>query len=170
MRYQGRRAGRDTDNTLLLAAAGLGVFFAARTAVRFSRRFDFGGKTVLITGGSRGLGLLLAREFLDEGANVAICARDSAELERAKAALRGVGRRGRVVTIACDVTDNGQGGQMVREVVAELGSLDVLVNNAGTITVGPMETMTLADYEEAMKTHFWTSLYTTLAALPVMRG
>src|SRR5688572_3015266 len=104
MRYHGRRSGRDTDDTLLLAAAGLGVFFAARTAVRFSRRFDFEGKTVLITGGSRGLGLLLAREFLGEAANVAICARDSAELDRAKEALRGAARGGRVLTVACDVT------------------------------------------------------------------
>ena len=58
---------------------------------------------------------------------------------------------------------------MVRQANAQLGPVDVLVNNAGTITVGPMEVMTLEDYELAMKTHFWAPLYATLAVLPQMR-
>src|SRR5688500_19538235 len=58
---------------------------------------------------------------------------------------------------------------MVGEVVNHFGGVDVLVNNAGTIAVGPMETMTVADYEEAMRTHFYGPLYTTLAVVPHLR-
>ena len=58
----------------------------------------------------------------------------------------------------------------VREVVNRFGAVDVLVNNAGTISVGPMEVMTIEDYEKAMKTHFWGPLYTTLAVLPQMKA
>jgi NAD(P)-dependent dehydrogenase (short-subunit alcohol dehydrogenase family) len=122
---------------------------------------------VLITGGSRGLGLLLAREFVEQGARVAICARDGDELDRAAADL--ARRGGDVASIPCDVTDREQVERTVRDVERHFGRIDVLVNNAGTISVGPMEVMNLGDYEESMKTHFWGPLYATLAALPGMK-
>ena len=158
------------DNTLAFAAAGLGMFLAARSAVRWSRRFDFSGKTVLVTGGSRGLGLLMAREFVDEGARVAICARDGDELNRAREDLLEGRRDAQVLALPCDLTDRTQIERMVADVNERFGGVDVLVNNAGTILVGPMEVMTPEDYEEAMRLHFWAPLYTTLAALPHMRS
>jgi NAD(P)-dependent dehydrogenase (short-subunit alcohol dehydrogenase family) len=128
---------------------------------------DLRGKTVFITGGSRGLGLVMAREFVERGSRVALCARDSDELDRAAADLS---RRGAdVASVVCDVTDRGQVERTVRDVESHFGRIDVLVNNAGTISVGPMEVMNVGDYDEAMKTHFWGPLYTTLAALPAMR-
>jgi NAD(P)-dependent dehydrogenase (short-subunit alcohol dehydrogenase family) len=75
-----------------------------------------------------------------------------------------------VMAIQCDITVQEQVDEMVRVVVGHYGQLDVLVNNAGVISVAPMEEMTLLDYEEAMQTHFYGPLYTTLAALPAMRG
>jgi len=152
---------------MVLAAAGVGLFLAARAAVRRSRWIDLNGKAVVITGGSRGLGLVMAREFLAKGARVALCARDEAELDRAAADLRR--RAGDVLALPCDVTDQAQVEQTVRQVESRLGRIDILVNNAGTISVGPLEVMNVGDYEEAMRTHFWGPLYTTLAALPGMR-
>jgi short-subunit dehydrogenase len=67
------------------------------------------------------------------------------------------------------VTDRDQVERTVREVEHHFGRIDVLVNNAGTISVGPMEVMNLGNYEESMKTHFWGPLYATLAALPGMK-
>lgn len=154
-------------DALMLAAVGIGALLATRAVARRWREYDLRDKTVLITGGSRGLGLVMAREFAREGARVAVCARDVADLARARADLRARGAR--ALTIPCDVTDREQVNEMVRNVRQRFGPIDVLVNNAGVIEVGPMEEMTLEDYEEAMKTHFWAPLYTTLAVLPAMR-
>jgi NAD(P)-dependent dehydrogenase (short-subunit alcohol dehydrogenase family) len=154
----------------LLGAAAIlsGAAFAARQAVRRSRYMDFGGRIALITGGSRGLGLVLARQLAEQGACVAICARDEGELNRARDELRT--KCDDVLAVQCDVTVREQVDEMIRGVIGHYGRLDVLVNNAGVISVAPMEEMTLLDYEEAMQTHFCGPLYTTLAALPAMRG
>ena len=162
-----RRRDDASDNLVYLALAGAGVYAAATAAVRWSRRFDLRGKVVLITGGSRGLGLLMAREFAAEGARLAICGRDAEDLH---VAVEDLASRGAVVVaVPCDVRDQQQVHRMVEEVVARFGGIDVLVNNAGTITVAPVEHMTLADYEEAMQTHFYGPLYVTTAALPHLR-
>ncbi len=155
------------QNGLLLAAAGVGAFVAGRAVLRRWREYDLRGQTVLITGGSRGLGLVMAREFAREGARVAICARNNAELEQARADL--AARGADVLAVLCDVTDKVQVGSLVETVRDRFGRIDVLVNNAGVIQVGPMEVMTIEDYDEAMRTHFWAPLYTTLAVLPEMR-
>ena len=158
---------KKNQDALLWAAAGVGALLGVRAAVRKWREYDFRGKSVLITGGSRGLGLVLARELTREGARVAICARDPEELERARLDLKGRGAD--VLAFPCDVTDRAQVEELVRLCRDRFGGVDVLVNNAGVIQVGPMEVMTLADYEEAMNIHFWGPLYTTLAVLPDMR-
>src|SRR5687768_16914435 len=163
-----RRDKTGPNAALALAAAGAGVFLLGRSLVRQRRWMDLDGKTALITGRSRGFGLLLAREFADAGANVVICARDEAELESARRDLSS--RNANVVAVPCDVTDRLQVERLIRDAEGRFGGIDVLVNNAGTITVGPMEVMTLEDYQEAMNTHFWGPLYTTLAALPGMKS
>src|SRR5437764_8192687 len=150
--------------TLLLAAAGVGAALGVRSLIRRQRFFPLQDRTVLITGGSRGLGLVLARELVREGARLAICARDREELDRARRDLDS--RGGKVFPWRCDVTDQWQVQEMVKAVQDRFGAIDVLVNNAGVIEVGPVETMTLDDYEEALKTHFWGPLYTILSVLP----
>jgi short-subunit dehydrogenase len=68
------------------------------------------------------------------------------------------------------VTDRAQVAELVEVVTRRFGPVDVLVNNAGVIQVGPLEVMTLEDFEQAMAVHFWGPLYTTLAVLPQMRA
>src|SRR5262245_59124293 len=152
-------------DALTLTAAGLGAWWLYRTLS--SPSYSFRGKNAFITGGSRGLGLVLARELLAQGANVAVCARDAGELALAYADL--AGRGGRVVVVRCDVTDHDSVRDAVLLARARLGPIDVLVNNAGVIGVGSLETQTLDDFERAMKTHFWASVYTTFEVLPQMR-
>jgi NAD(P)-dependent dehydrogenase (short-subunit alcohol dehydrogenase family) len=158
---------QNNRNSLLLAAAGAGALLAAGALLRRRSSYDLDGKTVLITGGSRGLGLVMAREFADRRAHVAICARDPQEINSALDDLRGRGAD--AFGFPCDVADRAQVGEMVRLVRDKFGRIDVLVNNAGVIQVGPMDVMTLDDYEQAMNVHFWGPLYTMMAVLPEMR-
>ena len=153
---------------LLAAAVVAGGALAARALVRARRSYELRDRVVLITGGSRGLGLVLAREFAGHGSRVAICARDMDELERARLDLEGRGAR--VLALTCDVTDRAQVEAMVRDVTREWTTVDVLVNDAGVIQVGPFDSLTREDYEDAMRTHFWGPLNTILAVLPQMRA
>ncbi len=128
---------------------------------------DLNGRVALVTGASRGLGFLIARELAREGCRVAICARDTAELERARVGLEAEGAT--VLAAPCDVADREQVGALVARVVAELGGLDVLVPNAGIIQTGPVETMRVEDFEDAMGSMFWGVVHPTLAALPHLK-
>jgi len=151
---------RNSLFSISAAAAGAGVVAYILTRPKA----DLRGQTVLITGGSRGLGLALAREFAGEGCRLMLCARDTTELNRAAANLAAEGAE--VRTAACDVADRTGVAQLVAETIAHYGRLDILVNNAGVIQVGPVSAMTLEDFEDAMDTMFWGMVHTTMAALP----
>jgi NAD(P)-dependent dehydrogenase (short-subunit alcohol dehydrogenase family) len=148
-----------------LTAAGVGLALGLRSLLR--PRMSFRDKTVLITGGTRGLGLILARDFLKEGARVVICGREESTLQRARTELEHLG--GEVLAVPCDVTDPVQVEAMVSSVHERFGAVDVLVNNAGVIQTGPLESMTIEDFEDSIATHLWAPLYTTLAVLPEMK-
>jgi NAD(P)-dependent dehydrogenase (short-subunit alcohol dehydrogenase family) len=152
----------------MAAALALGAFLGARALISARRSYDLRGRVVLITGGSRGLGLALAREFAGRGSRVAVCARDADELERARLDLEGRGAQ--VLALACDITDGARVDAVVRDVTSQWGRIDVLVNDAGVIQVGPLDTLTREDYEDAMRTHFWGPLNTIMAVLPQMRA
>ncbi len=149
----------------VLGAAGC---CAALIRLSCSPRIDLRGKVVLITGGSRGLGLAIAREFVSKGAIVAICARNKAELDRAIVDLRG--RGGEAHSFVCDVGDREQVQTMIADVTTLLGPIDILVNYAGVIKVGPVLDMQASDFEQAMNVMFWGMLNATLAVLPEMLG
>lgn len=152
---------------ILWTALGSACCAAAIAYVRAMRKFDLRDKVVLITGGSRGLGLVLAREFASRGARVAVCARNRAELSNVETDFHRWGNT--LLALECDVTDRAQVEQMISTVERDLGSIDVLVNNAGTILVGPLDNHRIEDFEHAMRTNFWAALYTTFAVLPAMK-
>ncbi len=143
------------------------IVTAARFLVRWLHADDLRGRVVLITGGSRGLGLVLARTCLRAGTRVAICARDERELARALRELRHVSRD--ILACRCDVTNPDDVRELAGVVRQRWGAVDALINNAGVIQVGPVDTMTLEDYDESMRTHFWAALYTIREVLPDMR-
>ena len=136
-----------------LAAAGIGAV-AAYTALRRPRSdYDFQNRVVLITGGSRGLGLVLARQLAEKGARIAICARNQEELLRAENDLKSRGAE--VFQTVCDVRNQSEVNRMIDTVRNHYGQIDVLINNAGVIQVGPLENQTQEDFETAMAIHFW---------------
>ena len=149
-------------------AAGLGAAWAAGRLARTRHAISFDGRVVVLTGGSRGLGLVMARMLVDEGAKLVLLARDLSELERAREDLETSGR-GEVMTIRCDVRRRADVRAAIDTVLDQWRSVDVLINNAGVIQVGPLEHMTEEDFENAMATHFWGPLHLILEIAPIMR-
>jgi NAD(P)-dependent dehydrogenase (short-subunit alcohol dehydrogenase family) len=153
--------------------AGLVVLGAAAAAgvVAWRRRAgdSLVGEVALVTGGSRGLGYLLACQLLKEGCRVAICGRDEPTLERAVDRLRQE-TGGEIVGWPCDVGDAQAVERLITRTLTRFGRIDMVVNNAGTIQVGPVETFTLEDFRRTMDADFWGAVHTTLATLPHMRS
>ncbi len=150
---------------LTTAALLLGAWITTR--VIRTTRYTLRDKVVLITGGSRGLGLVLARHICARGGNVALIARDREELARAKADLAPCG--GKVLTIECDLLDAAQIQSAVRRIIDRFGKIDILINNAGIIEVGPLEHLTREDFERAMRLHFWAPYELISQIIPEMR-
>ncbi|MGN6030105.1 MAG: SDR family NAD(P)-dependent oxidoreductase [Thermomicrobiales bacterium] len=151
-------------------AAGLGAgvtFAAAREGIARLREEDLTGQVALITGGSRGLGLAIARELASAGCRIAICARDMDELDRAARELEPT--HPETLALICDVGDEAAVEAMVRQVLDRFGQVDILVTAAGIIEVADVRTLGADDFRTAMDTMFWGTLYPILAVLPGMR-
>jgi len=100
------------------------------------------GRSAIVTGGSKGLGLAIAEEYARSGADVAILARDPGALAEAKQRISGGAPGGKVLAISCDVAKAAEIKKAYDQVMAELGKVDIFVNNAGQSTRGPSETIT----------------------------
>jgi len=155
-------------NSRVLRWAGA-LLLAVWLILRITRtaRYSLHNKVALITGGSRGLGLVLARQICAQDGKVALIARDPDELARAKADL--APRGGAVLTIECDLLDAGQIQSTVRQIINRFGKIDILINNAGIIEVGPLEHMGRDDFERAMRVHFWAPFELVSQVVPEMR-
>jgi 3-oxoacyl-[acyl-carrier protein] reductase len=107
------------------------------------------GQVALVTGGSRGIGLAIAEELASAGAKVAVVARDGARAEAAAAGLPGEGHRG----YGCDVAASEAVNELVKRVEAEMGGLDVLVNNAGVTRDNLLMRLKDEDWDAVMDTN-----------------
>jgi short-subunit dehydrogenase len=126
------------------------------------------GEVAVVTGGSRGLGRLIAEELSRQGCRIVVCARDRTELEETKQSLGALGAE--VLAVVCDVQDPDDLHRLVAATLERFGRIDLLVNNAGIIQVGPAQELQVADFEKALSTIFWGTVRTTLAVLPHMRA
>lgn len=157
-----------TTSGALLAAA------LAGSALRKPRpRWNPAGKTVVITGASRGLGLKLAEQFALAGAKVVLAARDANELERAKELLLANNsslHAENLFLLPCDLMQPSDCKRLVEEASHHFGQVDVLINNAGLIHVGPIEQQPLEAYREAMEIDYFATVQTVQAVLPQMIG
>lgn len=122
------------------------------------------GRAVLVTGGSKGIGLACARAFLQEGAKVAIVSRDAGNLEKAAAQL------GKVVTIAADLTRAEEAARMHAQAEAALGTIDVLVNSAGAAKRYLPEELNSQAWHAAMDAKYFTYIHAMDAVLPGMKA
>ncbi|MFA7668240.1 MAG: SDR family oxidoreductase [Burkholderiaceae bacterium] len=124
------------------------------------------GKVVLVTGGSKGIGLACALAFANEGARVAIISRDSANLASARQALQDVGRSAHAV--AADLRDPDAAAAAVRDIEAALGPIDILVNSAGAAKRHPPAELTAQAWRDAMDAKFFTYIHAIDVVLPGM--
>lgn len=162
-----RKPSAETLKTVGWIAAGVGALVIANAVYRAATKMDLEGKVVLITGGSRGLGYILARQLAQKKAKVAICARSTDQLMVAKMNLDAEGSD--VLAITADVTDQERVKVLIDQVVSHYGRIDILINNASIMQVGPFENVTIEDFEKAMNTHFWASLYLIHEVIPYMK-
>lgn len=160
-----------------IAAAGAGVLCAGAVAAGVcainGRRNSRGlrGKVVVITGGSRGLGLAMAEEFGRLGARLVLAARNAFELERAQHHLvqrRAVQSADDVLTVSADLRSPEDAQRLMAEATKHFGQVDILVNNAGVINVAPVENQRIEDFHGVMDANFFSGLHCTLAVLPQM--
>ena len=126
-----------------------------------------GRPVAIVTGASRGLGFLLARELADRGHDLVVNARSESGLAVAVSSLQERGAQ--VVSVPGDLTDPALGQRLVDAATERFDRLDVLVTNAGSIQVGPALAMRAHDYANAMDLMFFGVLHPVLAALPVMK-
>jgi NAD(P)-dependent dehydrogenase (short-subunit alcohol dehydrogenase family) len=152
---------------LTLGALSVAGYYAARAMIRQRRYIDLKDKTAIVTGGSRGLGLAIARELAAAGVKLALCARTEEDLQEAAAGLRQIG--GPVTTHVVDVRDPAAVMQLVKEVEDRWEKVDLLFNVAGVMIVGPIDEMTLEDFQEVMQTNCFGPLHTMMATAPGMR-
>ncbi len=146
----------------LLAAAGfvLGAYSGRK-------REKLEGRIAWVNGGSRGLGLLVAVEMARRGAKVAVTARDQAELDESRRLLSEFSPDH--LAARCDAAKRDQVEAAARQITERFSRIDVLVNCASIIQVGPLQAMGAADFEEAIATNLLGYVYTSLAVLPLMR-
>nr|WP_276169158.1 SDR family oxidoreductase [Zobellia alginiliquefaciens] len=149
-------------------AVAVGGLVAARHLHRKKRHLELSGRVILITGATRGLGLVMARQLSQAGAKVAICGRNQEELDAACRQLSEL--TSEFLGINCNVTDKVQVQEMMSHIQRHWGEVEVLINNAGIIQVGPMEHMNEEDYRQAINVHFWAPFNLIKEALPGMKA
>jgi short-subunit dehydrogenase len=151
----------------LIAAGVAGVLYARSRTPSYIRR----GRVSIITGGSSGLGLALAHRFGRAGLKLVLAARTMSDLERAKLELlssNSVATEADVHLFACDLSQRSQADALIGATVERFGTVDVLINNAGVMEVGPMEDQPVEAYERSMAVNFFSAVYTSYAALPIL--
>ena len=162
----GARRGALWPRMALLAGSAAGLALAATIRARRSGRYELRGRVAVVTGGSRGLGFLVAEELARAGCRVVICARDPRELALARDELS---PHTDVLAVTCDVSNPSDVERMLSRAITRFGGIDLLINNASIIQVGPLEATTLQDFQRALDVNFWGTVNATLAVLPHMR-
>jgi short-subunit dehydrogenase len=166
-----RRTRYLTPAVLTTSGALITAALASSALRKQKQNWTATGKVVVITGSSRGLGLNLAEEFALAGARVVLAARNGSELDRAKEMLlsrRASIQSDQIVTISCDLKVPEDCQRLIEEATDRCGRVDVLINNAGTIHVGPIEQLPIETYRDAMEIDYFAMVQTTYAVLPQM--
>jgi short-subunit dehydrogenase len=124
------------------------------------------GANAIVTGASRGIGVHIARALAKEGVNLVLAARSAAELETVRVETTGLGVR--AASIPCDVVDPDARSELVERAEAEIGPIDIVINNAGVETVGQFHTMAAKELVRVLDVNLIAPVLLTRALLPGM--
>jgi NAD(P)-dependent dehydrogenase (short-subunit alcohol dehydrogenase family) len=127
------------------------------------------GKSAIVTGGSKGLGLAIAEEYAASGADVAILARDQGALAAAKEKIQAKGGKGKILAISCDVSQAGPIQAACEQANREFGKVDIFVNNAGQSTRGPSETLTDEQWQSDLDLKLFAQIRFCRILMPQMK-
>ncbi len=130
------------------------------------RLFGLGGKTALVTGGTRGIGMMIARGLLQAGAHVVLSSRKADACEHAVAALSAFGE---VRAVAADLSRQDECQRLAADVLARTDRLDILVNNAGATWGEPLETFPAAAWDRVLDLNVKSPFWMVQALLPALR-
>lgn len=155
-----------------LTYAGLGfmAYLAYDTIKKNMRYFNFRNKVVLISGGARGLGFVLARKLAHEGALISLMDVDEEALQHAQNLIHLENPYTPVNYHVCDATKPEDVKKAVEETVLQFRGVDVVINNAGMLTVSPYENLTAKEFEDSLNTHFWGPYNIIEASLPYLKA
>jgi 3-oxoacyl-[acyl-carrier protein] reductase len=128
------------------------------------------GRRAVVTGGSKGIGRAVVAELLAEGADVAFCARDEAEVALAEKELGAIAAGATVIGSVADVTDADAVQRFVDGTAERLGGIDILVNNAGAAHPGNFESLSDDDWQADLDVKLFSQIRCTRAALPHLRN
>ncbi|MBV8779375.1 MAG: SDR family oxidoreductase [Alphaproteobacteria bacterium] len=128
------------------------------------------GRSAIVTGGSKGLGLAIAEEYFASGADVAILARDQGALNDAKAAIQARGGKGKILALSCDVSKPGPIQAACEQANREFGKVDIFVNNAGQSTRGPSETITDEQWQADLDLKLFAQIRFCRILMPQMKS
>jgi len=140
--------------------------YAERRSIR--QLFDLTGRTALVTGGSRGLGLQIAEALGEAGARVVVTARKARDLEAAVAELKTRGVK--AISIVADVTDKPAVTEMTRQTLRELGRIDILVNNAGINIRKPPHALDIDEWDSVIRTNLTSAFLCSQSVYPTMKA
>ena len=132
-------------------------------------RFDLTNRTALVTGGSKGLGLAMARGLAEHGADVMICSRHEEELKGAVERIR-EGLDVKVDYLPVDMTDRGAVERLARVTLERFGKVDILVNNAGSNTPQPIDQIQDSDWDRILELNLTSIMVLTRALVPQMKA
>jgi NAD(P)-dependent dehydrogenase (short-subunit alcohol dehydrogenase family) len=134
-----------------------------------TEQFSVADRTAIVTGASSGIGRSIAERFAADGADVVVCSRDQENVDPVAEGIAESDRPGRAVAVECDVTDRDAVEALVETTVAEFGSLDVLVNNAGASFMAPFEEVSENGWKTIVDINLHGTFHASQAAGAYMR-
>lgn len=141
--------------------------------------FSLKGRVAFVVGGNRGLGLSMAKALAEAGATIAIAARDETKNREAEAFIQGIYPKtstdaeppaGRCLSVVCDVCNADSVASAVRQVVAQAGKIDILINSAGINIRGPIEQLSPEDFNKVQQVNVTGSWLAAREVIPVMKA